>query len=97
MFSLFLIGYHFKKGGSFEIGCSRSGWRNFGRRWTRGVGGLENWTIFTNAIRGSSLVNKLLRLLKKESEVAIKWFSDNMIVNPKKFQATIINRQNRYR
>ena len=32
-------------------------------------------------------------LLEKESEVAIKWFSDNnMIVNPK---TSIINRQNR--
>ena len=41
-------------------------------------------------------LNELLRLLKKESEVAIKWFSDNnMIVNPKKYQASIINRQNR--
>ena len=41
-------------------------------------------------------LNELLRLLEKENEVAIKWFSDsNMIVNPKKFQAIIINRQNR--
>ena len=40
-------------------------------------------------------LNELLRLLKKEFEVAIKWFSDNnMIVNPKMFQAIIINRQN---
>ena len=38
-------------------------------------------------------LNELLRLLEKESEVAIKWFSDNnMIVNPKKFQAIIKNR-----
>ena len=42
------------------------------------------------------MINELLRLLEKESEVAIKWFSDNnMIVNSKKFQAIIINRQNR--
>ena len=35
-------------------------------------------------------------MLEKESVVAIKWFSDNnLIVNPKKFQAIIINRQNR--
>ena len=41
-------------------------------------------------------LNELLRLLEKESEVAIKWFSDsNVIVNPKMFQAIIINRQNR--
>ena len=38
----------------------------------------------------------MLRLLEKEREVAIKWFNDNnMTVNPKKFQAVIINRQNR--
>ena len=41
-------------------------------------------------------LNELLRLLEKESEVAIKWFSDNnMIVNPKKFQTIIIKRQNK--
>ena len=41
-------------------------------------------------------LNELIRLLEKESDVAIKWFShNNMIVNPKKFQAIIINRQNR--
>ena len=41
-------------------------------------------------------LHELLRLLEKESEVAIKWFSDsNMIVNPKIFQAIIINRQSR--
>ena len=37
-------------------------------------------------------LNQLLKLLEKENEVAIKWFSDNnMTVNPKKFQAIIIN------
>ena len=41
-------------------------------------------------------LNQLLKLVEKENEVAIKWFSDNnMTVNPKKFQAIIINRQNR--
>ena len=41
-------------------------------------------------------LNELLRLLEKEREVAIKWFSNNnMAVNPKRFQASIINRQNR--
>ena len=35
-------------------------------------------------------------MLQKESEGDIKWFSDNnMTVNPKKFQAIIINRHNR--
>ena len=37
-------------------------------------------------------LNELIRLLEKESNVAIKWFSDNnMIVNPKKFRAIIKN------
>ena len=41
--------------GSFEIGRPRStGWKNFGRRWTRGVGGLENWTTFMDVICVSS-------------------------------------------
>ena len=41
-------------------------------------------------------LNELLRLLENESEKAIKCFSDNnMIVNPKKFQTIIMNRQNR--
>ena len=41
-------------------------------------------------------LNELLSLLKKESEVAIKWFSDNnMIVNPKIFKTINVNRQNR--
>ena len=41
-------------------------------------------------------LNELLKLLGKESEVAIKEFSDsNVTVNPKKFQAITINRQKR--
>ena len=50
-----------------------------------------------NTIYASKLdLNELLRLLEKESEAAIKWFSDkNMIVNPKKLQAIIINRQDK--
>ena len=41
-------------------------------------------------------LNELLKLSGKESEVAIKRFSDgSMIENPKKFQAITINRQNR--
>ena len=38
-------------GGSFEIGNPKSrGGNNFGRRWMRGLGGLENWTIFMEVI-----------------------------------------------
>ena len=32
-----------------------SGWKNFGCRWTKEVGGLENWTMFIDAICVSSL------------------------------------------
>ena len=42
--------------GSFEIGRPRSrGWKNIERRWKRGLGGLENWTIFIDIICASSL------------------------------------------
>ena len=54
----FLIDWlSFGEGGSLiEIGRPRlKGWRNFGCRWTRGVGGLANWTIFLDAICVSSL------------------------------------------
>ena len=38
-------------GGSFETGRPRSrGWENFGCRRARGVGGLENCTIFMEVI-----------------------------------------------
>ena len=41
-------------------------------------------------------LNELISLLEKEGEVAFKWSSDNdMIVNPKRFQAIIVNRHNR--
>ena len=46
----------FGEGCSFELGRPTSrGWKNFGRRWTRVVGGLENWTIFMDVICISSL------------------------------------------
>ena len=59
-----MIGYHLeggggRRGGSLEIGRPRlRGWKNFGRSWTKVVGGLENcenWTIFINVICISSL------------------------------------------
>ena len=44
------------QGFSFEIGRPRSrGWKSFGRRWTRGVGSFENWTVFMSVIYLSSL------------------------------------------
>ena len=47
-------------GDSFEIGRLRSrGWKNFRRRLTRRVVGLENWTIFMDAICVSSLIRDI--------------------------------------
>ena len=37
-------------------------------------------------------ITELIRILEKESEIAIKWFSENeMSVNPEKFHGIIIN------
>jgi len=45
-------------------------------------------TAFANTI------SELINALETESEIAIRWFNDNeMIVNPDKFQAIIINRK----
>ena len=39
----------------------------------------------------ASNIDSLLKILKEESESAVKWFKDNsMIVNPDKFQAIIL-------
>ena len=55
-------------GGSFEIGRPRSrGWKNFGCSWTRGMGGLENWTIFMDVICVSSLIVPCLYCLLPEA------------------------------
>ena len=40
----------------------------------------------------ANTINELINILQSESEIAISWFQDNeMIVNPDKFQAIIIN------
>ena len=45
----------------FEIGSPRSrGRKNFGRSRTRGMRGLENWTIFMEVICVSSLKKKYI-------------------------------------
>ena len=45
----------------------------------------------------SNSIRELICILESESEIAIKWFEDNeMIVNPDKFQAIIINRHGRH-
>ena len=54
-------------GGSwFEIGRPRSRrWKDFGGRWTRRVGGLENRTIFLDVIFVSSLISWLIFISKR--------------------------------
>ena len=80
-------------GGLSKIGCPRSkGWKNFGRRWTRWVGGLENWTSFIDAIWVSSLISNmykfgkatcgLTRLIKSSSKWKTK--SPKIAGNPNK-------------
>ena len=52
--------YHSEGEGLREIGCTRSRkWKNFGYRWTKGVEGLENWTVFMDVICVSSLTTIL--------------------------------------
>ena len=55
-----MIGYHLEReiGGEIERPSSK-GWKNFGRSWTRGLMGLENWTIFMDVIFVSFLSNLL--------------------------------------
>ena len=54
-----MIVYHLERGGSFEIGRPMSkGWKKFGRRWTGGVGGLENLVISMDVICVTSLTGK---------------------------------------
>ena len=44
----------------------------------------------------ANTIKELIETLQSESEIAIKWFNDNeMIVNPDKFQAIIIDRNNK--
>ena len=44
----------------------------------------------------ANTIPDLLKILESESDVAIKWFQNNdMIVNPDKFQAIIVNKHSR--
>lgn len=62
-------------GGSFEIVRPRSrGWKTFGRRWTRGMRGLENWTTFMNVICVSSLT-----VLRKSNKYYFKILTKFMV------------------
>ena len=54
---------------------------------------LHNFADDNTIAAASDSIEDLLTLLTKESEIAIDWFTDNeMLVNPGKFQAIIINR-----
>ena len=56
MFSFNWLVIIWRGGSSHEIVYPRSrAWRNFGRRWARGMGSLENWIIFMDVIYVSSL------------------------------------------
>ena len=49
----------------FEMGRPRSrGWKNIGRRWTKGMVGLENWTILMDVIFVSSLTYSKILYVK---------------------------------
>jgi len=47
-------------------------------------------------IKNANNIEDLLKILQEESELAVKWFRDNnMIVNPDKFQAIILQKGNK--
>ena len=58
---------------------------------------LSNYADDNTISAWAKSIEELKSILESESEIAIKWFDDNeMIVNPDKFQAVIINRHGRY-
>ena len=57
---------------------------------------LSNYADDNTIAAWADTIKELINTLESESEIAIKWFLDNeMIVNPDKFQAIIINRHGR--
>ena len=55
--------------------------------------GIINYADDNTILGHAESIPELIKLLENESEIAIKWFRSNeMIVNPDKFQAIIINR-----
>ena len=58
---------------------------------------LSNYADDNTISAWATSIRELISILESESEIAIKWFEDNeMIVNPDKFQAIIINRHGRH-
>ena len=69
-FDLFLCTVSFGEGGLFEIGHPRPReWKKFRRRWTEGVGGLENWTILVDVIFVSFHRRYTIQVLKSYPSV----------------------------
>ena len=61
------------------------------------IGFIKKWSLHNFANDNTTAFEKDITLLKEtfqnEAGIAIKWFKDNfVIVNPGKFQATVINR-----
>ena len=57
---------------------------------------LENFADGNTIYAGSKDLKELLEILRKECETAINWFkTNNMIVNPDKFQSMIISSKER--
>ena len=51
-----------EEGGCLELDVQDQvvrGWKTFGRKWTRWVGGLKNWTIFMDVICVLSLIDQI--------------------------------------
>ena len=56
----------------------------------------NNYADYNTIAAYENSVSDLIKTLESESETAIKWFEDNeMMVNPDKFQAIIINKHGR--
>ena len=74
-------------GGLFKIGRPRSsGWKKFGHLWTRGVGGLEIYTIFMDVICVSSLMaikSTAISSVRYSAEI-LKWTKDELKVMDRK-------------
>ena len=69
-------------GCSIKIWRPRSrGWKNFGRRWTREVGCLENWTILMDVICVSSLNRNNHGVYWQGWHKKILWSSISIVVS----------------
>ena len=56
---------------------------------------LYNFTDGNTISAVSKSTDDLLIILKRESELAVKWFRENNIVNPDKFHAMVLQKQDK--